>query len=157
MTHLSSFASLNKKHLAPHDTINAIVKCSSHAHGIVEMSFANPTESPAIPETLIITGSTGSITITSSGGVYKTNIVTVVKEEGKPDGVHEELLEEKGRGVEEELESFVKAMGGQDDGLGFGDPRGALADVAFIQAALHSEGQLLDLSEEKNRKVIVKV
>ena len=54
-----------------------------------------------------------------------------------------EVIEERTRGVEVELESFLIAVKGCDDGLG--DPRAALKDVAVIQGALTSEGRVVDL------------
>ena len=48
------------------------------------------------------------------------------------------------RGVEAEWESFFAAIKGEkDDGLG--SPRAALADVAIVEAALTSQGELIDL------------
>jgi hypothetical protein len=50
-----------------------------------------------------------------------------------------------GVGVREEIRSWLAVAGGHDDGLGLGDPRNALKDVAVIQAALRSNGQEVDL------------
>ena len=57
----------------------------------------------------------------------------------------EEVIEEEIKGVQVELASFFDALKGKDDGLGLGDPRGALADVAFIEAGLKSDGVLVEL------------
>ncbi|KAH7909373.1 hypothetical protein BJ138DRAFT_1102720 [Hygrophoropsis aurantiaca] len=51
----------------------------------------------------------------------------------------EEIIDEYERGVETGLVSFFAAVLEGKDG-GFGDPLGALKDVAIIQAALNSDG-----------------
>ena len=42
-----------------------------------------------------------------------------------------------------EVASFLDAIDGKDDG--YGQPKDALKDVAFIQAALNSDGKPVDL------------
>lgn len=49
-----------------------------------------------------------------------------------------------------ELQSFFDAIAGKDDGLGLGDPQAALGDVAFIQASLNSNGEVVDLVKLTN-------
>ncbi|KAJ2986039.1 hypothetical protein NUW54_g9927 [Trametes sanguinea] len=48
-------------------------------------------------------------------------------------------------GIRKEIEGFVQAIDGADDGVD--DPRGTLVDVAFIEAALNSDGAPVDLVE----------
>ncbi|KAG1726233.1 hypothetical protein EDB19DRAFT_1833528 [Suillus lakei] len=60
MTHLSGFASLNKECLAPHDTINTIIKNADGSHGIFELSFTAPSPSRSdADQGLVITGTDG--------------------------------------------------------------------------------------------------
>lgn len=82
-----------------------------------------------------------------SGAFVRTVIKSVVKVKGKPDEEKEEVIEEARNGVAAEFASFFDAMSGKDDGLGFGNPFSALCDVAFIQAALNSNGELVDLAK----------
>ncbi|EGN93362.1 hypothetical protein SERLA73DRAFT_97769 [Serpula lacrymans var. lacrymans S7.3] len=154
MTHLSSFASLNKKYLPPHDTINAIVKVDDGSHGIFEMSFAAPATSLSQGNRIIITGTDGWLSVEQAkvlgtqGGieipVLRINLRMVTKVNDKPGPERTEIIDEPVKGVEAELGSFFAAVAGtRDDGLG--SPVGALEDVAFIQAALNSEGCLVEL------------
>ncbi|EGN93485.1 hypothetical protein SERLA73DRAFT_189645 [Serpula lacrymans var. lacrymans S7.3] len=155
LTHLSGFASLNKDYLAPHDTINTILKAADGSHGIFELSFAAPSASrSSIGNGTIITGTDGYLTVAQTkvqdpvtGGdksVFRVTIKSVKTENGKAGPEKEEVIDEAVRGVELELASFfAAALEGKDDGLG--DPLGALKDVALIQAALNSEGKLVDL------------
>jgi hypothetical protein len=156
VTHLSSFASLNKKYLQPHDTINAILKSADGSHGIFELTFAAPTQSRTQQGNgMTITGDSGWLSVnqttvqdTSSASqksVIRTTIHSITEVDGKPGPEKEEVIDEPVSGVKVELQSFFLAIKGNDDGLG--DPAGALKDVAFIQAALNSEGQLIDLSQ----------
>ena len=55
-----------------------------------------------------------------------------------PVEVAEVVDEPAGMGVDEVFAAFVDLLGGRDDGLG--DPRGALRDVAVIEAGLTSNG-----------------
>ena len=48
-------------------------------------------------------------------------------------------------GIEKEIESFLQAIDGSDDGVDH--PRSTLVDVAFIEAALNSNGAPVDLVE----------
>ena len=58
-----------------------------------------------------------------------------------------EVIDEPIWGVESELASFFDAIQGvgDTDGERLGDPSEALKDVALIEAALGSEGGLVDL------------
>ena len=44
-----------------------------------------------------------------------------------------------------EIASFLEALNGKDDGLD--GPRGTLVDVAFIEAALNSDGAQVDIGK----------
>jgi len=152
LTHLSGFASLNKDYLAPQDTIHTIVKAGDNYHGIVEITFASPTAS-CPNDQMIITGTNGWLsvnyeeTLDTSETFLRIVIKSVVKANGQPDEEKEEIIEVAERGVLTELTSFFDAISGKDDGLGLGDPLSALRDVAFIEAALNSNGQLVDLTK----------
>ena len=153
LTHLSGFASLNKDYLLPHDTIQAIAKAGDNFHGIIEITFASPTKSLPVGDRLVITGTEGwlSVNVVNKPGTKRTFIRTVirsvVKVDGKPDEEKEEVIEYPESGIAAEFGSFFDAIKGKNDGLGFGEPFAALGDVAFIQAALNSNGELVDLSK----------
>ncbi|KAH9947758.1 oxidoreductase family protein [Amylocystis lapponica] len=156
MKTLSGFASLNKKWLAPHDTINAAVQSADGSHGLVELTFAAPTESRAslAGNGITITGTDGWISVNQvqvlDGGApvggLRVSINKLQKDkDGKEIGEKEEIIDKKTDGVPQEIARFARAINGQDDG--FGTPRGALNDVAFIQAALNSNGAPIDLEK----------
>lgn len=153
LTQLSSFASLNKDYLLPHDTITTVARAGSHFHGTVMLSFAQPTRSRPVGDSFVITGTDGWLSVSqvtipgSDIPVLRITIKSVLKVEGKPDEEREEIIEEPMRGVQLELESFFAAISGNHDALELGDPLGALRDVAFIQAALTSDGYLVDLTQ----------
>lgn len=154
MKTLSGFASLNKKWLAPHDTINAVVRSADGSHGIVELTFAAPTQSRSKEayNGITITGTDGWLSVNQAkvldGGAPVGGLRTTIKiakrdKDGKDIEEAEEVIETKVDGVPNELQFFINAIGGSDDGLG--TPQGALRDVAFIQAALNSNGFPIDL------------
>ncbi|KAF9220076.1 NAD(P)-binding protein [Gyrodon lividus] len=158
MTHLSGFASLNVEWLAPHDTINTVIKAADGSHGIFELSFAAPAPSrKSIGDGTVITGTDGYLTVnqmqvkdTVTGAdksVFRLTIKSVTRGvDGKPCLEREEVIDEPVRGVELALASFFAAvLEGKDDGLG--SPMGALQDVAIIEAALNSDGKLIDLEK----------
>lgn len=141
--------------MKPHDTINVVLKAADGSHGILELTFAAPTQSRTKEGNgTIITGDSGWLSVNqasvqdastaSQKSVLRTTIRSVVEVDGKPSTEKEEVIDEPVRGVEEEFSSFFKAIQGQNDD-GLGDPAGALQDVALIQAALNSDGQLVDL------------
>ncbi|KAK0184467.1 hypothetical protein F5146DRAFT_938488 [Armillaria mellea] len=138
ITHLSSFASLNKDYLAPHDTIHAIAKASEHYNGTLEMTFAFPTTSKPVSakDVCVVTGTEGYAAISIEGGFVKAVLATEKKET---------IVEERMTGVQVELKSFFDAAEGKESIEPFGNPVGALKDVAFIEAALKSNGALVDL------------
>jgi len=157
LTHLSGFASLNKDYLKPQDTINAVLKAADGSHGIFELTSAAPTKSRCEQgggNGMIVTGHLGWLSVNhatvqdSSGSqisVVRITIKSITEVDGPPGSEKEEIIDEPKRGVETELKSFFAAIQGNDDGLG--DPAEALKDVAFIQAALNSEGQSVDLGK----------
>ncbi|KZT08081.1 oxidoreductase family protein [Laetiporus sulphureus 93-53] len=151
---VSGFASLTKSYLAPHDTINAAVRSADGSHGLVELTWGAPTASRS---NLAFSG----ITVTGADGWLSVNQVKVVDgshpvegirttvhiakrdEDGRDLGEVEEILDRTMDGVPKELEGFVNAIRGDDNGLG--NPQGALKDVAFIQAGLNSNGRPVDI------------
>ncbi|KAJ4479354.1 hypothetical protein J3R30DRAFT_3477681 [Lentinula aciculospora] len=151
-THLSGFASLNKEYLLPHDTIHCVVRAGSSYHGIVEMTFASPTKSIPASENIVITGSKGWLACNSTSEGFKM-VIKFVEEMSKSGEEKEYKEEEKimlfpGKGVETELAAFfddIVTQGTGKSALDVGNPRNALKDVAFIEAALNSKGNLIDL------------
>jgi hypothetical protein len=142
--------------LRPHDTINCLLKAADGSHGLFELTFAAPTESRTkLDNGMVITGDLGWLSVSkvtvqdagsaSPGSVFRITIRSITEIDGKPGPEKEQVIDEPERGVEVELKSFFAAINGVDDGLG--DPAEALKDVAFIQAALNSEGQLVDLEK----------
>ncbi|KAG8678078.1 hypothetical protein FRC09_020138 [Ceratobasidium sp. 395] len=79
-----------------------------------------------------------------ASGEYNVTHIRVTVRRG--DGGHQvDEVDTIACGVVTEIERFVKAINGQDDGSG--NPRGALQDVAIIQACLQSEGQPVELKK----------
>lgn len=163
---VTSYASLSREHLAPQDTVTALISCTpianppsdskdKLAHGIVELSFAAPAPSRAgVGNATIITGNKGWLQIANAKGadgkpVVRTTLHKVTHEpakEGDELKEEEEVIDERPRGVEAEVAIFLDLVnGGKDEG--FGDPKGALLDVAVIQATLTSEGIPIDIQK----------
>lgn len=157
MTHLSGFASLNKEWLAPHDTINTIIKNADSSHGIFELSFAAPSPSRSDSgRDIVITGTDGWLQVQQTLArdlvhnvdkpIFRITIKSATRDaNGELGPEKEEVIDEPIRGVELEQASFFAALDGKDDGLG--SPLGALKDVAVIEAALTSDGKLIDLEK----------
>jgi len=144
------------------------------AHGVLELAFSAPTASRSSPQNgngTIFTGAAGFITLSrgkfaDGSGKLSVEVTKVVKSKG-PDGEDKETesvttYEEKERGVEVEIGAFLRAIspvsrsvisneslaykGGSGAYLDhIGEPRGALQDVAIIQAGLTSAGKEVDL------------
>jgi predicted dehydrogenase len=152
LTQLSAFASLNKEYLKPYDTIHSIARAGDSFHGIVEITFALPTSSAPAGDLISVTGTDGWLSVNevnklgTKGTIIRTVIKSVVKVEGKPNEEKEEVIEEAQNGVVAEFASFFDAIQGRDE-LGVGDPFSALNDVAFVEAALNSNGELVDLTK----------
>lgn len=153
---LSSFASLNKKWLAPHDTINAVVQSTDGSHGIVELTFAAPTASRSEKafNGITITGTDGWLSVNQVkvldgskpvGGLRVTIVTAKRDKDGNDIGENEEIIDKETDGVPNELKFFIEAVNGSDNGLG--TAIGALKDVAFIQAGLNSNGAPIDLEK----------
>lgn len=142
---LTGIASLNRKHLAPHDTIHTLIRSEDGSHGIFELSFGLP--SAPGTDTFRVTGTDGTLIITKfnklaedpSKGEQRHIKVQIISTK---DGKTEEMIE-KSCGVQKELSNFAAHIKGHDDGLG--SPVGALRDVAIIQAGLDSNGSTIDL------------
>jgi len=149
-TQLSSFASLHKSYLPPHDTIHSILRSPDNSSGIYELTFASPSGTLGSSNGYTITGSAGYILVTNASDGIKVVLHTVktVKDGDKEKDVEEEEeFVEPSVGVTREVESFLKFVSGQDDGQGLGEPRETLKDVALIEAALNSEGSVVDLGK----------
>ncbi|OJT04040.1 hypothetical protein TRAPUB_5276 [Trametes pubescens] len=143
---VSAFASLAKDILPPQDTINAIVKNADGSHGLVELTWGAPTVTRAkqAGNNITVTGTEGWLEITRASGVMRIAVHTITRDkDGKSTGETEEVIEEKEVGIQREIESFLRATDGSDDGVD--DPRSTLVDVAFIEAALNSNGAPVDL------------
>ncbi|KAG8731897.1 hypothetical protein FRC12_019517 [Ceratobasidium sp. 428] len=168
---LSGFASLTREYLAPHDTVQAVIQADPAStkgahppHGVFELSFSAP--AGLSRNFLTIIGTEGYMTITNipkapaekdlhlakaapfakkgASGEYNVTHIRVTVRRG--DGGHQvDEVDTIACGVVTEIERFVKAINGQDDGSG--NPRGALQDVAIIQACLQSEGQPVELKK----------
>ncbi|EIW79451.1 NAD(P)-binding protein [Coniophora puteana RWD-64-598 SS2] len=154
VTHLTGFASLYKSYLPPHDTTHSVLKTASGAQGILEMTFAAPSSTLTKGNGTTISGSNGWLSVESARGtdasgkeigvIRVTTRSVEVSEDGKAGPETVETADYPVRGVEAEWESFFAVVKGEkDDGLG--SPRGALADVAIVEAALTSQGELVDL------------
>jgi len=152
LTQLSAFASLNKDYLKPYDTIHSIAKAGDSFHGIVEITFALPTNSAPAGDLISVTGTEGWLSVNevnkpgTKGIIIRTVIKSVVKVKGKPDEEKEEVIEEAQNGIVAEFASFFDAIQGKDK-LGLGNPLSALSDVAFVEAALNSNGKAVDLTK----------
>jgi predicted dehydrogenase len=149
-SHLSAFAPLNKEILAPHDTISTIVKADNNAHGTLDMTFAHPTQSKPNTDAYLFTGDKGWISINmvtppgAPSAVFRMTTKTLAPHSGGEEEVT--VTDASPSGVRAELASFFAKVKGQET-TDIGDPAQALKDVAFIQAALTSEGSLVDLRQ----------
>jgi predicted dehydrogenase len=124
-----------------------LIRSEDGSHGIFELSFGLPSS----------VGKGALFRITGTDGTLKLdNIEKKDEETGKNKSHYRvqitnnkteqvEEITEVGCGVEKELESFAACIKGTDDGLG--SPRGALQDVAIIEAALNSQGSVVDLQK----------
>lgn len=70
--------------------------------------------------------------------------VVTKDDKAKDSGEMKEVFEEESVGVNVEVKNFLDAVSNGSD-TGHGNPRDALQDVAFIQAALTSQGAPVDL------------
>jgi len=141
MTALSGFASLNKDYLAPHDTIAVAVKADSHFHGNLFMTFAHPTQEKPKADAFTFTGDKGFMTINNASADGK-QVIRIITRTAEGEKVEDFPTE----GVKAELESFFAKIKGEKT-IEIGDALEALRDVAFIQAALNSDGKFVDLEK----------
>ena len=133
---VSGFASLNFDWLAPLDTLTAVIKTTSGAHGSFSLSFAVSARDAASFGFTVL-GTEGLVEITRKGSGMTLKLT-------KADGSI--ISTDHARdGVELELAAFVNAIKGVDDGLG--TPSSALKDVGLLQAAFESQGKPVDLQE----------
>ncbi|KAH7102427.1 NAD(P)-binding protein [Auriculariales sp. MPI-PUGE-AT-0066] len=160
---LTGHATLTKKYLAPHDTIHAVFKTKSGATGVIELSFAAPQPSRSSTN-ITVTGTKGWVRIegvkVDVEGVQKPAVrVTIRKLVPAPTDVDAHATKEETQswdelhvGVRNEFASFVAAVAKKPDSSKIGDmtvgePRAMLRDVAFIQAALTSDGKQVSFDE----------
>lgn len=164
---VSGFASLTREYLKPHDGIQAVIQAQQTSgvhppHGVFELSCAAP---PGLARHVFtVTGTEGHLSFSSVQKAPSESDMALAKVIHQPgaggeilaphyrvsirngsDGSHVEEFDKLGCGVFKEIESFVKAIAGQDDGNG--EPRGALQDVALIQACLGSQGQPVEMKK----------
>lgn len=144
---VSGIASLTREYLKPHDTIQAVIQADATStqgtyppHGIFELSFSAP---PGYSRhVLTVTGTNGNLTMTTINKVPSKDDEVLAKaspfgskgkdgEEKVPylrvtivsgdDGSKVDEVDTISSGVVAEIESFVNAINGQDDGKG--EPR----------------------------------
>lgn len=171
-TQVVAFKSLNRTHVGPHDTITAIgsnpnLTTSPHGpdfpqptvapqgigkstpQGTITFSFANPRTPQFRGPSLVVTCLNGVVRL--EGGQKWTVYVesedeAVVKAAGqaaKPEG---EAF--PSAGVEEEVAQFARAVLGKGEKeINRAEPRGALWDLALLEACLTSDGKVVDLSK----------
>ncbi|KDQ56757.1 hypothetical protein JAAARDRAFT_70456 [Jaapia argillacea MUCL 33604] len=154
LSKLSAFSALHKSWLAPHDTINAVIRCgtpstseaTSAPQGTYDLTFAAPSSSAGKSNGYTITGTTGFISITNVKSAIRITLTTVKVDPvtGKDLGEEVQVFDEEQCGVKMELKEFLGAVKGEK-GWDVGRPREAVKDVAVIQASLESEGRLVDL------------
>lgn len=140
-TELAAHVSLNLEHLAPKDTLVAVVKSSDGSHGLFERSEGGPSDSRKT-SSFTITGTQGWIDRRPGNNLSKVTVHKV-----KKDGKGEEdiqVFEFKNDDVKNEIEYWALAVLGKPT-LDVGDPRETLRDVAFIEASLKSNGEKVDL------------
>ncbi|KAI0033025.1 oxidoreductase family protein [Vararia minispora EC-137] len=139
ITHLSSFAALNREHLVPKDTLQTIARTADGVTGTFTLTFGAPDGAYGVRNGWFIAGADGALTITRTHEEREMYSVSIRAAGGK-----DEVEEVPVQGVEQELKAFFTRIAGATED-GSQNPRGPLADVAFIEAALNSEGQLVDL------------
>lgn len=128
------------------------------------MTFASPTETRPPGDALIIAGTKGWISVNTTyrdgnpfirartiKRVKKGSKETISNGEEDEEEDQEEITETPGSGVRVELQAFFGAVENVARGQGavdnLGDPSHALWDVAFIEAALKSDGRLVDFGK----------
>jgi len=140
---LSGFAVLLNEHLAPHDCIHATLKCADGAQGFFNLNSGASGWEGGGGTTIL--GSEGSVEVQHFQKEGKPWIRAILKE-GKKGEQKEEVFEHASNGVMEEQRYFFDAVNGKKEN-DYGNPRGALEDVAVIQASLTSEGNKIEFSQ----------
>src|SRR5258705_10201682 len=86
-------------------------------------------------------------TMTGATGWPTPHTLRVTAARSTPDGTQtKEVADEPLCGVETELRAFFAVLAGAEPPTANQDPRGALHDLAFIEAALESGGRPVDLA-----------
>ncbi|KZO94736.1 NAD(P)-binding protein [Calocera viscosa TUFC12733] len=140
---LSGFAVLLNEHLAPHDCIHATLKCADGAQGFFNLNSGASGWEGGGGTTIL--GTDGSVEVQHFSKEGKPWIRAVLRR-GKKGEQKEEVYEHPSSGVLEEQRYFVEAVEGKTDN-DYGNPRGAVEDVAVIQAGLTSEGTKIEFSQ----------
>lgn len=172
-THLIGQGSLHRTHLGPHDTITCITSTpsqtssphgepcpqpenltmgSSSPTGTFLMSFSSPRTPSPTPQVYTITCLNGIVRLTGGGPKWTVEVISedadvlaAAGQAGKQGGESFESV-----GVKEEVRQFAESALGRNkqDAVNRAEPRDALWDVAFIQAALTSEGKSVELGKQ---------
>jgi len=141
---VSGYASLTQPYLALADTFNVVVQCSDGSHGTFELSQGAPTASRG-GASFKVTGKDGWIDVCDANDGY----IIILHSGDNRGGKSSEEWSVQAEGVEKEVEWFFMAVQGQAT-TNIGDPRGALIDVAFIEAGLNSCGEKVSLEKYYN-------
>jgi hypothetical protein len=94
------------------------------------------------PSGLYVTALNGTVNMIREGKDYVTKVTGAIGSDVKNDEMRSQE-----QGVMVELRDFAAAINGEKDVPDHGDVRGALWDVALIEALLTSEGKELNLKE----------
>lgn len=125
-------------HLPPVDTVNAALEFDGGAGVSLSVSFAS--SKPA--SEFVFSGELGTVSVLGTEGEHRLDSGYRVVFQ-KADGTVESDEVIDGRGVDEEVRAFLKAVGdGKADEKAA--PRQALADVAVIESICSGGGQITD-------------
>jgi predicted dehydrogenase len=122
----------------------------STPHGTFILSWAAP-DTPAgsrPPNELYIVAEHGTVRIVNTGGKWNAKLYPT-----DSTGLQEATLDGPATGVEEELADYARAVaavrvGKTDDKANNAEPRAALWDLAFVEAALTSDGKKMTIAYE---------
>ena len=116
------------------------------------MSFSSPRTPSPTPQVYTITCLNGIVRLTGGGPKWTVEVISedadvlaAAGQAGKQGGESFESV-----GVKEEVRQFAESALGKNkqDAVNRAEPRDALWDVAFIQAALTSEGKSVELGKQ---------
>jgi len=115
------------------------------------MSFSSPRTPSPTPQVYTITCLNGIVRLTGGGPKWTVEVISedadvlaAAGQAGKQGGESFESV-----GVKEEVRQFAEcALGKNEKAVNRAEPRDALWDVAFIQAALTSEGKSIELGKQ---------